>query len=818
MKHHPSYFHLLLSVMLLLPTGVAQGQTQDLFVTRSGNIPYRIPAIAKASNGDLVAISDYRYCKADIGNGRIDLHQRISSDNGNTWGTVTTIVTGDGVMDSRGRNYSLTAGYGDACLVADRESNELLLICVCGYQTFPNGTRDIPNQVAIMRSRTNGKTWTNPKVVTESFYAPFDENCNHGPIQSLFVGSGKIHQSRYVKVGDYYRIYCSTLSKDKSGNYTNYVYYSDDFGETWKILGDINNPPIPTGANEPKTEELPDGSVVVSSRVTGGRLYNIFRFTDMEKGEGYWMDYATSNASNNGVVATGNSCNGEILMLPAVRKEDNKTVMLALQSVPFGNGRSNVGIYYKELEDFEKDYCNPATFAANWDGSLQISELGSAYSTMVLQNDGKVAFMYEESTYGAEFTIIYRPLTVEEITKNAYSLKADATDADFAPMLQQQLQTQAAALQSNTNVGGLTAEDVQTLQQMAAESDGTVQSVTSFNRYTANAMKPLKNNGWYRLKNKRYGNYLTAYVTTESYYSGSNLNKTNLQQLYSFVPDGDLFCRMVTAQGTKVGVTQAKNVNVKTATAENEEAVGLFTVYPAPDGTATVNCANPVQAAYTFLHQNSTNRVVGWHSAEEATKWCLEPAADFNVSITATGIAAKAYPMSYTLPEGVVAYTVSRFLYTDKDTAIAVLKRLEQPIPANTPVILKGKRNTYTFTIEPDNEASAEAVTIPEFKANIEQQIVEGEGIYAWSTLNNTQGFKLRSVTSGRLVANTPYIILKDCAAKYIRPVTEEELLGIQPIVTDENSLKAYDLSGRRTKNVEKGQVYILENGKKIMK
>lgn len=62
----------------------------DIFVTAAdAKIPYRIPAITKAKNGDLIAVADYRHSGADIGlahNGRIDLHARISKDNGKTWG------------------------------------------------------------------------------------------------------------------------------------------------------------------------------------------------------------------------------------------------------------------------------------------------------------------------------------------------------------------------------------------------------------------------------------------------------------------------------------------------------------------------------------------------------------------------------------------------------------------------------------------------------------------------------------------------------------------------------------------------------------
>ena len=70
--------------------GVRKKST-DIFRTwLSEDVPYRIPAIAKTQSGNLVAVADYRFCRADIGYGHIDLHCRISEDNGKTWGDVFT--------------------------------------------------------------------------------------------------------------------------------------------------------------------------------------------------------------------------------------------------------------------------------------------------------------------------------------------------------------------------------------------------------------------------------------------------------------------------------------------------------------------------------------------------------------------------------------------------------------------------------------------------------------------------------------------------------------------------------------------------------
>ncbi|MBQ5888168.1 MAG: hypothetical protein IIW77_02705, partial [Bacteroidaceae bacterium] len=194
---------------------------------------------------------------------------------------------------------------------------------------------------------------------------------------------------------------------------------------SWKVLGGVENAPVPSGGDEPKVDELPNGNIVISSRINGGRYFNIYTFTDKEAATGSWGSMATSNSANGGVVAQGNSCNGEIMMVPVVRNEDNKEMWLALQSLPFGNGRANVGIYYKKLET-ESDYNTPANFAREWDGRHQASYLASAYSTMCFQKDSTIAFLYEEDTYGINayggYNIMYKNYSIEQITNGKYTV------------------------------------------------------------------------------------------------------------------------------------------------------------------------------------------------------------------------------------------------------------------------------------------------------------------------------------------------------------------------------------------------------------
>lgn len=375
-----------------------------LFTTQKDSVPYRIPAITTCNDGRLIAVADYRFCGADIGFGPIDLHYRMSFDNGDSWTDEAKLADGTGDENNIRWDYA----FGDCCITADRESSNVLAICVGGKTVFFNAKRDNPNRVVRFRSSDNGKTWDKGEEITESIYKLFD-NRKQGPVNTLFFGSGKICQSRKVKVGEFYRLYAAMLTR--TGGV--YAMYSDDFGENWNVLGSIDESPCP-GGDEPKCEELPDGSVLLSVR-TEGRLFNVFRFTDITKAEGYWDKDCAAKAFS----GINNSCNGEILYVDAVAKDGRETGLL-IQSVPFGPQRTNIGFFYKELTN-DTDKYTSAYMAADWTPGIQLTDGLGAYSTMTLQRDGRIGFLYESGP--TIYNIDYYSLSVSEITAGNYSIR-----------------------------------------------------------------------------------------------------------------------------------------------------------------------------------------------------------------------------------------------------------------------------------------------------------------------------------------------------------------------------------------------------------
>ena len=385
---------------------------QDLWQSKTDrpNDFYRIPALAVTNDGTLLAVTDLRYTdNTDLGhNHGIDLLIKRSEDNGKNWSgdtNITKIPAGD------------HNGYGDAAIVADRESNDVLILCVHGNVFYPYGTATNHLKAIQFVSHDGGKTFPEKKDISDTIFG-----LNSTWI-SLFFGSGRIMQSRYIKAGSHYRIYSALLSK----NYGNAVVYSDDFGSTWKLLGDASTSPIPDG-DEAKVEELPDGSVLLSSRKNNGRLVSIFTYNNPNTGAGRWSAKETLN------LGSGRGTNGEILIVKARKTTGAKEpVYLAFQSLPGVWNRKNVTIYWRELPKGTISV-NDFVSASAWNShSYLVQDGDSAYSTMDVQRDGGIGFLYERNTRGLDYDIAYKNLPIDVITNGAYEAIFLGTGSEQCP-------------------------------------------------------------------------------------------------------------------------------------------------------------------------------------------------------------------------------------------------------------------------------------------------------------------------------------------------------------------------------------------------
>lgn len=415
MKRNKLFTTVLLGIICV--AGMAQEDAQlftSPFKTDNGDSrPYRIPAIVQTNNNHILVIADKRYCGGDVGqigsnDARIDLVYRRW--NGTEWEEEKTIATGKN-----------TFGYGDAAVVADRENpSNILLMCAAGNVFFTNSKSSSRLQCCRIRSTDGGITWSTPDNVTDAIYKEVDYN-------GAFFSSGRICQSSQIKVGTHYRLYAALCVTGTNS----VVVYSDDFGENWYMLG---SGVAVSGGNEAKCEELPDGSVLVSSRTEADRYFNVFTYTDKTNANGSWGSRTNGNLEVPNL--SSQSTNGEILIVPAINKDGN-LCNIALQSMPYGaagskvlgfiekknDTRSHVSIYYKELSADANTSYSSSNFSSGWT-RYQVSDQTSAYSSMIWQADGNIGFVWEDylqTLVKDGYNIEYKNLPLSTITGGAYT-------------------------------------------------------------------------------------------------------------------------------------------------------------------------------------------------------------------------------------------------------------------------------------------------------------------------------------------------------------------------------------------------------------
>lgn len=339
----------------------------------------RIPAITKMSDGTLIAFSDVRIGGGnDIGGGNhISIVARKSTDNGATWGTQYTVVEGLG----SGFDYA----HGDAAVVTDRESGKMILLCASGTTGYGSGGCLLGQYTS-----TDGTTWTGGEITSKIKSAFTTAKLS---VSKQFFTSGRIIQSSKIKVGSSYRIYSALCTGSGS-----IVMYSDDFGGNWAVLG---NKVAYSGGDETVLEELPNGDLLLSARLSGSsRGFNVFKYSSLSSGSGSW------NSSTATGLSQATNCNGEMLLLPTTKSN----IYVLLHSVSL-SGRTNVTVYYKIINTDTDNYTTSSYYSSNWQTLKQMSTTTSCYSTMVQDKDGNVAFLFEENSNGG-YDIQYRNFSV----------------------------------------------------------------------------------------------------------------------------------------------------------------------------------------------------------------------------------------------------------------------------------------------------------------------------------------------------------------------------------------------------------------------
>lgn len=778
------------------------GPKQTLFSSTNLKTPYRIPAIATMSNGNVIAISDYRPDGEDIGNGVVELHARISTNNGASWGTESTIM-------SISKNSDSEEGYGDAAVVADRNSGDVMVLCVGGNTFFGSASTSSDYRIYRLDNSNNGEgDWTATNIT--STFKGSSSLLSSKSVAAMFFASGRILQSRVatkeVTGGTHDRIYAALLTREVKSSFIittysqyNYVFYSDNFGKEWKMLGTSS---CISSGDEAKVEELPNGNIVISSKKDSERGFNLYTFTDIKTAEGSWGDEATGLSNND------SGTNGEMLLYQGATKvEDGTSADIMLHSLPVAASREDVSVYYQAVSRST----NISTFKSGWTKGATVEEGESAYSTMDILRNGKIGFLYEDDYFtqkddgsnyagGGTANIVYVPLTIEEATGYAYTLKA----------AEPQITPESSEFETTTTVSITCTTDDVKIYYTTDGSEPTTSSAVYSSPITINATTTIKamaaRNGY------KHSNSTVASAT----YTVKDVVVTPVDPTISLTAaattltvGGTTQLTLTTNSDGAVGYTSS-NTAVATVSAD-----GVVTAVAAGTVTITANVAatanyNAASATVTITVESNE----GGNEGEETSTYEVT-AVGGKIGSVSYYIATFSANKATIVPSGVKAYYVKV-----GGSDVVTLTRISsgKVIPANQGVILISSTQTFIMTSTTDASNVAD-LTDNLMVASLDGVIPTGSYVLAVKGSGDLAGQFAFCLTSSELKlekGNRAYLKLPSNAPQ-MRMRIEDESTDIEDsALTSDEAPVIYDLTGRRVAEMLPGRIYIV-NGKKIV-
>jgi len=358
-----------------IPTNVLPSEplelmsSQSLFVSGTQNThTFRIPAIATATNGHLIAACDARRTGSGdlIPQRTIDIVFRRSTDNGKTWTPMQVLDQSD------------DGGCSDPSLLVDEITGDVF----CFYNFMVNDKSSKEFRFYVQKSSDHGKTWGAPKDFTSQVAGPELKDA------FKFITSGRGIQTRdgtlihnYVRVGKGITLFAS-----------------DDHGETWRTISDV------TPGDESKVVQLSDGDLMVNSRISPGKRF-VHRSVDKGKSWESAADFGLPDPR----------CNASIIQYTAERDGYSKNRLL------FCNAASNQGRRNLAVRISYDD-------GATWSAGKVIDKGPAAYSEITVLQDGSFGVLYESGYSEVRFV----RFTLDSLTDGTDQLNKPYAPTNYA--------------------------------------------------------------------------------------------------------------------------------------------------------------------------------------------------------------------------------------------------------------------------------------------------------------------------------------------------------------------------------------------------
>ena len=334
---------------------------------------YRIPAIVKAPNGDLLAFAEAR--RNDCGDfGDVDMVLKRSIDNGKSWSKLQMAVD---FGDNQAGNPAPVYDLADPAYPKGR----LFLF----YNTGTAHEADVRQGKAVREvwyktSTDNGKSWSEAVNITLQTSRPnaptvnpaytFQEDWRsyaNTPGHALQIQNGPYRGRLFVAAN-----HSAGPPQEQYRDYTAHAFYSDDHGKTFKLSPNLDY----AGGNEATAAETSDGNLLFNFRnQSGDAKYRLQGFTK-NAGES-WEEVRVMKDLPDPV------CQGSII---SFAPKKGQPVLL------FSNANSQTKRENLTVRTSTDD-------GQTWSAGKVIYPGLAAYSDLVIQKNGDIGVLYEKDGY-----------------------------------------------------------------------------------------------------------------------------------------------------------------------------------------------------------------------------------------------------------------------------------------------------------------------------------------------------------------------------------------------------------------------------------
>ena len=358
---------------------------------------YRIPAITRASDGTLVALSDARKNHIHDVSNNIDIVSRRSSDNGKTWSDYIVIFQGS---EDEGAGCKYWNGYGDGA-VASFSNGTVIATAIHGFG-LSGGTSDAASDVVWKVSRDNGKSWSSEFVMNKDLYDGYRGNISPGNIcvgkEGHLKGKALVGLRTSTSPNNGYsvketknRVYCMTYDPDKN-TWTNVIV-----GGLKYIRDNSEN------LDETQFVQTGENEYLMSVRYygTGSRKFYRLKFTSATTA-------TVTSVSQSGMTLAG-GCNGDLINYTTANQGTYVIHTIPKDWAHDGdNARTSLTAYYTKASASDRldwtrslDLFDPFD---NTNGGEKKSGIGALdesaqYSSLSMQEDGTIAVLMEAYPY-----------------------------------------------------------------------------------------------------------------------------------------------------------------------------------------------------------------------------------------------------------------------------------------------------------------------------------------------------------------------------------------------------------------------------------